>query len=61
MKGKFRVILLYVCIVMFSISMAYIVYYKYTMYSENKDYAELKTSKDEVSTLESEDNNKTEI
>lgn len=60
MKGKFRVILLYVCIVMFLISIAYIVYYKYTMYSENKDFAELRTSKDEVSTLESEGNNKTE-
>ncbi len=57
MKEKFRVILLYVCIVVFSISIVYIVYNQYTMYRENKQFEELQTSKSEAaSTSESEEN-----
>ena len=57
MKEKFRVILLYVCIVVFSISIVYIVYNQYTMYRENKQFEALQTSKSEAaSTSESEEN-----
>lgn len=61
MKEKFRVILLYVCIAVFSISVAYIVYNQYTMYQENQQFQELQSSKSKAeSVLESEANRKGE-
>lgn len=56
MKEKFRIILLYVSIAVFSISIAYIVYNKYTMYRENQEFEELQTSKSEALISESEEN-----
>lgn len=57
MKEKFRVILLYVCIVICLISIAYIVYNKYTIYQEKRQFQELQISKDKATaTSEGEEN-----
>ena len=61
MKEKFRGILLYVCIAICSISVAYIIYNKYTMYLENQQFQELLSAKSEAtSNYESEEIEKIE-